>query len=145
MVKYCPRCNNAVTDPDRFCPMCGYGFTGQGVPGNMGQPQNYGGDRVGAYRMKNEGVSAILSFLVMGLGQIYNGQILKGLVMFFTMTIIGIVTYIFVMTLDTETVLVLGIVLAGLGLFVWIYGITDAYLKAKTYNETLMMTGQPPW
>lgn len=144
MVKYCPRCNNAVTDPDRFCPMCGYDFTGQGVPGNMGQPQNYGIDRVGTYKMKKESLSAILSFLVMGLGQIYNGQILKGLVMFLTIPIIG-VTYIFVMTLYTETVLVLGIVLAGLGLFVWIYGVKDAYLKAKTYNETLMMTGQPPW
>jgi len=31
--------------------------------------------------MKNSGVAAVLSFFIYGLGQIYNGQILKGLIM----------------------------------------------------------------
>ena len=29
--------------------------------------------------MKNAGIAAVLSFFISGLGQIYNGQIIKGL------------------------------------------------------------------
>ena len=31
--------------------------------------------------MKSAGLAAVLSFLIQGLGQIYNGQIIKGLIL----------------------------------------------------------------
>lgn len=51
--------------------------------------------------MKSPGIAAVLSFLIQGLGQIYNGQILKGLVLVVLQAInvalmnvlIGFVTY----------------------------------------------------
>lgn len=52
-------------------------------------------------------VAAILSFVIAGLGQIYNGQIAKGLLIFFTSLLI----------------------------FPWIIGIFDAYNTAKRINN----------
>jgi TM2 domain-containing membrane protein YozV len=51
--------------------------------------------------MKSPGVAAVLSFLIQGLGQIYNGQILKGLILVVLQAInvalmnvlIGFITY----------------------------------------------------
>lgn len=75
----------------------------------------YMGDR------KNPGVAAVLSFFWAGLGQIYNGQLAKGLGF--------IVLYIFCVLL----------IFVGIGLLlvpiVWIIGMWDAYNSAKQYNE----------
>jgi TM2 domain-containing membrane protein YozV len=70
--------------------------------------------------MKNPGVAAVLSFFFAGLGQIYNGQIGKGILLIvlqavnaFLMTIIvGFITYP----------------------IVWIYGMVDAYKTASKIN-----------
>ncbi len=69
---------------------------------------------------KNEGLAAVLSFLFTGLGQIYNGQIGKGLVF----VLLGIVFAVSI------------IVLIGLILYpvFWIYNIYDAYNTAKKIN-----------
>lgn len=70
---------------------------------------------------KNPGVAAVLSFFWAGLGQIYNGQLAKG---------IGfIVLYAFCVLL---IFVVIGIILVPI---VWIIGIWDAYNTAKQYNE----------
>ena len=70
---------------------------------------------------KNPGLAAILSFFVTGLGQIYNGQIAKGL---------GLMGLQFLNVL-------LVFVLIGLITFplTWIYGIWDAHTTAKKINE----------
>ncbi|MFA5272317.1 MAG: hypothetical protein WC412_08310, partial [Candidatus Omnitrophota bacterium] len=52
-------------------------------------------------------LAAILSFIIAGLGQVYNGQIWKGLLIFFTSWLI----------------------------FPWIIGIFDAYFTAKKISE----------
>ena len=70
---------------------------------------------------KNPGVAAVLSFFWAGLGQIYNGQLAKG---------IGfIVLYAFCVLL---IFVLIGIILVPI---VWIIGIWDAYNTAKQYNE----------
>lgn len=56
---------------------------------------------------RNPALAAILSFIVAGLGQVYNGQIGKGILIFFTAWLI----------------------------IPWIYGIFDAYSVAKKINE----------
>lgn len=71
--------------------------------------------------MKNAGVAAVLSFLIPGLGQIYNGQILKGLIIVVIQLInialmnvlIGFITYPIVL----------------------VYAVYDAYRKAESINR----------
>jgi len=66
---------------------------------------------------KDPGIAAILSFFCKGLGQIYNGQIAKGLLL---------------MCIQVVNVL-LCFALIGLVMFplLWLYGIWDAYDTAK--------------
>jgi len=72
--------------------------------------------------MKNAGMAAILSFFWTGLGQIYNGQILKGLI------------FMLIQTINYHT---LGPLSFGLSILLFrIYGIVDAYLTAERMNRT---------
>ncbi|MFQ5993130.1 MAG: hypothetical protein ACE5NA_11900 [Nitrospiraceae bacterium] len=70
--------------------------------------------------MKNPGVAAVLSFFITGLGQIYNGQILKGLLCVLAVAICGVLTMIIV----------------GWFLLIplWIWGIFDACRTAERFN-----------
>ncbi len=70
--------------------------------------------------MKNAGLAAVLSFFISGLGQIYNGRILKGLVIIVVQAINGALT----------TVLIGWIPLA----IVWVWAIIDAYREAERIN-----------
>lgn len=71
--------------------------------------------------MKSPGIAAVLSFLIQGLGQIYNGQIFKGLVLVVIQAInvalmnvlIGFITYPIVL----------------------IYAVYDAYRGAERANS----------
>ena len=71
--------------------------------------------------MKNPGVAAVLSFFISGLGQIYNGQIVKGLI------ILGVQVFNAILT-----VILIGFIT---GPIVWIWAIYDAYSTAKKLNE----------
>jgi TM2 domain-containing membrane protein YozV len=73
---------------------------------------------------KNEGVAAVLSFLFTGLGQIYNGQIGKGLIF----VLIGVMLFITIFFL-------IGLVLYPI---FWIYNIYDAYDTAKKINAGIV-------
>lgn len=72
---------------------------------------------------KNPGLAAVLSFFYMGLGQIYNGEIAKGIV------------FIVVYSLS----FVLWLILIGMIItpILWIYGIYDAYKSAGRINEDI--------
>ncbi|MDH7578209.1 MAG: hypothetical protein QHH75_10415 [Bacillota bacterium] len=71
--------------------------------------------------MKNPGLAAILSFFFTGLGQIYNGQIGKGIALLVAAVISGLLC----------TVLI-GFILLPI---VWIYAIWDAYRTAEMINR----------
>jgi TM2 domain-containing membrane protein YozV len=70
--------------------------------------------------MKSAGLAAVLSFFISGLGQIYNGQILKGLVIIVVQIINAALT----------TILIGWIPLA----IVWVWAIIDAYREAERIN-----------
>ncbi len=72
---------------------------------------------------KNPGLAAVLSFLIVGLGQIYNGQIGKGLLLFGGAIVSGLLTMV-----------VIGFITLPV---LWVYGIYDAYKTANTLNEQL--------
>ncbi|MCK4574346.1 MAG: hypothetical protein KAU36_08235 [candidate division Zixibacteria bacterium] len=72
---------------------------------------------------KNPGLAAVLSFFFMGLGQIYNGQISKGI--FF----IIIYSLSFVLM-----ALLIGFITTPI---LFIYGIWDAYKSAEKINQDI--------
>jgi len=108
------------------------------------------------HERKSTGIAAVLSFFYPGLGQIYNGQILKGVLFVITIPLI-IVTGLLIMGTNThqdcshwwtfwtqkcDTVLdpsSLGMGLMLIIIFIpifWIYNLYDAYKTAKkTWEE----------
>jgi TM2 domain-containing membrane protein YozV/RNA polymerase subunit RPABC4/transcription elongation factor Spt4 len=103
--KYCQHCGAVIAAAAEICPSCGVRV--------MEQPR-------AVVPLKNPGIAAVLSFLFTGLGQIYNGQIGKGI----AFIVAGFVC------------LVLIIVLIGILLYplFWIYNIYDAYKSAEGIN-----------
>jgi TM2 domain-containing membrane protein YozV len=70
---------------------------------------------------KNPGVAVVLSFFIPGLGQIYNGQIMKGILFIILASAFGFLT-----------VVLIGYILYPL---FWIYNLYDAYNTAMEINE----------
>lgn len=70
---------------------------------------------------KNPGLAAILSFFIVGLGQIYNGQIAKGVGLMAAAFVSGILCWV-----------AIGFILLPA---VWIFGIWDAYRTAERLNR----------
>jgi TM2 domain-containing membrane protein YozV len=103
--KFCENCGAEIDRRAEICPKCGVRI----------QPPA---------EVRNPGISPILSFFIPGLGQIYNGQITKGLIFiaigfFLALTII----------------LLIGIILYPL---FWIYNMYDAYDTAKKVNAGII-------
>jgi TM2 domain-containing membrane protein YozV len=73
--------------------------------------------------MKSAGLAAVLSALVNGLGQIYNGQILKGIIIIVIQLINGALTAILIGWVPL--------------ILVWIWAVYDAYSNAEKINRRL--------
>ena len=67
--------------------------------------------------MKNPGIAAVLSFFFTGLGQIYNGQIGKG-ILFIVIQLVNIALMFVVVGFITYFIF-------------WIWGMVDAYKQAE--------------
>jgi TM2 domain-containing membrane protein YozV len=101
---------------------------------------------------KNPGVAAFLSFFWPGLGQIYNGQIAKGIGIMFALAILAIVTvplfrhtshWIVALLYDPEKVpgtkwiwIMLTIGLTAFFFIIWLSQIVSAYKKAVMINKS---------
>ena len=105
-MKYCRSCGAETDDQVIFCPKCGARVEQEAV--------------YVVQNRKNPGLAAVLSFFIPGLGQIYNGQIGKGI----KFTIIGV-------TLALSIAFLVGIILYPI---FWAYNIHDAYSTAKRIN-----------
>ncbi len=92
--------------------------------------------------MNNPGIAAVLSFVFSGLGQLYNGQLLKGLLTIFItassllVTLLGaVLIYICLMQQRLSSLLWYGVILFSIGLVficaIGVYSIVDAYKQAK--------------
>jgi TM2 domain-containing membrane protein YozV len=66
---------------------------------------------------KNAGIAAVLSFFVTGLGQIYNGQIFKGILLILIQIVNGLLLYILIGFITMP--------------IVWLYGVINAYRHAE--------------
>ncbi len=105
---YCKNCGAEIDEKAEICPKCGVRV--KSIPISI--------------EKKSSGIAAIASFFVPGLGQIYNGQIGKGIMYI----LIGIVFALLMFVL-------IGFVLYPL---FWIYNIYDAYSTAEKINAGLM-------
>lgn len=72
---------------------------------------------------KNPGLAAVASFFFAGLGQIYNGDILKGVLLMIVQVINVLLCFVLVGFLTYPVV--------------WIYGIWDAYKSAEKFNQSV--------
>lgn len=72
---------------------------------------------------KNPGLAAVASFFFAGLGQIYNGEILKGVLLMMIQVINVLLMFVLI-----------GFVTYPL---VWVYGIWDAYRSAEKFNQSI--------
>jgi TM2 domain-containing membrane protein YozV len=104
-------------------------------------------------RQKNPGLAVLLSFFWCGLGQIYNGEIPKGVVLMvlytpcvwfgITSTFAGLLAYIGGDMADQQNAaggspLLIGLVSLFLGGFLSLYAIVNAYRKAGAINKRLV-------
>jgi TM2 domain-containing membrane protein YozV len=102
---YCTSCGKPVKKAAEICPHCGVRL--------KANPQ----------QLKNPGLAAIASFFFSGLGQIYNGEIGKGLI-FILIQFINVGLMLILLGFLTYPV-------------VWIYGIYDAYTTAERINAEM--------
>jgi len=151
--RFCANCGNSLAVGSKFCKECG---TAIQLPAHvMVQPTSKSchhcgariafeaeicpkcGVRVSATtNLKNEAIAAVLSFIWMGLGQIYVGREGRGI-------ILAAVEFFFVTSGG------FGGTLLGLLWFItiplWVWNIYDAYKSAKEYNSKWVETGKSPW
>ena len=71
--------------------------------------------------MANPILALIISFFLPGIGTVYAGNIMKGIIIFIVAVILGALA----------TVFLLGIVAYILYVIVWLYGMYDAYTTAN--------------
>jgi len=106
--KYCANCGEQIDKEAEICPECGVR-----QPGTPTYQQT-------AFQEKNPGVAAVLSALWVGFGQIYNGEIVKGIILIVFYVISVLLIFVFIGIITTP--------------ILWIFGIYDAYNTAKKIN-----------
>jgi len=105
--KYCSYCGAIIHNKAETCLNCGV-------------RQN----NVELVQIKSSGLAAVLSFFIPGLGQIYNGEIAKGLVIMFILLPLAAVSII----------ILIGFLLLPI---LYVYTIYDAYNTAEKINKRL--------
>jgi TM2 domain-containing membrane protein YozV len=99
---YCSSCGEIIKKEAEICPECG-------VRQRASTPE------------KNPGLAAVASFFWGGLGQIYNGQIAKGIAL---------------MLVQAINVVLMFVLIGFLTYFVtWVYAVYDAYNTAEKINR----------
>jgi TM2 domain-containing membrane protein YozV len=104
MPKFCSNCGAEIDEKAEICPKCG-------VRAKQVLAQK---------EMKSSGIAVILSFFIPGLGQIYNGEIGKGVLFI----IVGFL-------LALSMIVLIGFILYPI---FWIYNMYDAYKTAERIN-----------
>jgi TM2 domain-containing membrane protein YozV len=100
---FCSRCGAQVAENSRFCDKCG-----------SAQPVVIVRDR------KEPWFALALSFLFSGLGQIYNGQIGKGIAFIIAHAVSLALIWVLIGWITTP--------------IIWIWGMVDAYKSAQRIN-----------
>ena len=126
----CQNCGSQLPDSAKFCDRCGAKVGTDTERSNSNIEYNMASIMV---NKKSEALALILSLLIPGLGQIYNGQVSKGAMMIVAAIVCAVLIFVF---------FPIGI----LYIVLWIYAMYDAFKDAKEYNQYLLShNGNPPW
>lgn len=124
-ITICPKCGQKTVNED-YCTSCGYKINknvkrcrncGSKIDVNSSICANCGAN----VEDKNAIVAFVLSLIFPGLGQLYNGQNHKGVVLIFGYIVSWILSLILI-----------GIVIA---LLIWLFGMYDAFTSANAINR----------
>ena len=127
---YCQNCGSQLPDSAKFCDRCGAKVGADTERSNSNTEYNMASIMV---NKKSEALALILSLLIPGLVQIYNGQVSKGAMMIVAAIVCAVLIFVF---------FPIGI----LYIVLWIYAMYDAFKDAKEYNQYLLShNGNPPW
>lgn len=127
---YCQNCGSQLPDSAKFCDRCGAKVGTDTERSNGNTEYNMASIMV---NKKSEALALILSLLIPGLGQIYNGQVSKGAMMIVAAIVCAVLIFVF---------FPIGI----LYIVLWIYAMYDAFKDAKEYNQYLLShNGNPLW
>lgn len=85
---------------------------------------------------------ALLASLIQpGLGQLYNGQLIKGLIIFFVLALMPLVTPWLALHSTKHLILLVIVLFLILALAIYIYALVDAYRNAKRISSTYTLKG----
>jgi len=138
---FCPNCGKEIPDGSKFCQYCGakLSLTGESEGGQVQsvlseeeqKKRTYEEELIRAKAQqsakvgtKSPGVAVVLSALWVGIGQIYNGQIGKGV--------------LFIILYGVSVLLIF----VGIGIvttpILWLIGVIDAYKTANNINQNIL-------
>ena len=120
-MKHCVNCGAQMDARAEICPKCG--IRASSVPSPQTPPQQYPPQGMPPAQ-KSAGLAAVLSFIIPGLGQIYNGEIGKGIGILIGFIVCWCLFFFLIP-------IVIAIVL-------WVWGIYDAYKTAERNNQAAM-------
>jgi TM2 domain-containing membrane protein YozV len=132
---YCPKCGKELNGSQEFCGNCGNRV-------GLDSTTPYQQQQVVYQREKSAGLAAVLSFIWPGLGHLYIGKLMIGLLLLLVYPVILFFGFIvLIIAAGLVGLLLIGVVyLAVLG-----WSIFNAYQLANEYNDTLRRTGNRPW
>ena len=110
-IAFCRACGSEIFAAAEVCPECGVSQR-----------------RSGSSEEKNPALAALLSFVLAGAGQLYNGDVAKGIVLM--VAELALASLIFV-----TIWFFIGIVFVPILFVVWVYAIWDAWDKAEKINR----------
>jgi TM2 domain-containing membrane protein YozV len=142
---FCQKCGNSLQNGSRFCDSCGAAVGPAGpapaTPQYQQTPQYP--QPVAPYQqmpsqpmyapvpMKSTGIAALLALIIPGLGYIYVGKIMEGIIILILAIVLGVLFW-----------LLIPIVIL---LVLWVWQIYAAYQLANQYNAAVQQTGRAPW
>jgi len=185
---YCSHCNKDM-GTFRFCPVCGNPpgpqpnvnqpdmtqayDPSQTSPLPNASPQNnfynnnyyqnnpYPNNSPLPYSQKSGLLAVILSFFIMGVGQMYAGRVARGIGILFLGIFLGIIFVILIFAMgelsgfyptayknssQNPSGLEVFTIIFGIGLIaLWIWQMVNAYSLCHKYNQYLLQYGRPPW
>ncbi len=120
-MSFCENCGAPISDDATYCEGCGEKTGNPGPaepspsPSVPARPVQKAKDTP-VPQVKNPFIALILSLLITGIGQIYNGQLKKGLLL-----LVGVI--------------ILWVVFWPIAIIVWLFGMYDAYTTALKINK----------
>jgi TM2 domain-containing membrane protein YozV len=120
---YCFSCGIPIKKQAEICPQCG-------VRQRSPPTSSSTAETTTSYREKSPPLAAVGSMLWTGAGQIYNGQLVKGIALMVLLVVNGSL----VVGVALTSVPVFSILLLMVLPIIWVYGVVDAYRTAASLN-----------